>query len=63
MPNIAAQFGESATCISTKMKINRKPQAVIALFQDLGTAPVIDEKLMDALLFWLRVELLLPCVT
>lgn len=48
MPNIAAQFGESATCISFNENNQSQAQAVIALFQDLGTAPVIDEKLMDA---------------
>jgi pyrroline-5-carboxylate reductase len=46
MPNIASRFGESATCIS--FSENNKAQAVITLFEDLGTAPVIDEKLMDA---------------
>ncbi|PRZ26144.1 pyrroline-5-carboxylate reductase [Flavobacterium granuli] len=48
MPNIAAQFGESATCISFQDKDKSTAENVIALFQDLGTAPVIDEKLMDA---------------
>lgn len=48
MPNIAAQFGESATCISFQEKDKSAAENVIALFQDLGTAPVIDEKLMDA---------------
>lgn len=48
MPNIAAQFGESATCISFSENNKAQAQAVIALFEDLGTAPVIDEKLMDA---------------
>jgi pyrroline-5-carboxylate reductase len=48
MPNIAAQFGESATCISFNEDNKSQAQAVIALFEDLGTAPVIDEKLMDA---------------
>lgn len=48
MPNIAAQFGESATCISFQEKDKEAAQNVIALFQDLGTAPIIDEKLMDA---------------
>lgn len=48
MPNIAAQFGESATCISFVEKDRAQAQTVISLFQDLGTAPVIDEKLMDA---------------
>ncbi len=48
MPNIAAQFGESATCISFHEKHTAEGQKVVTLFQDLGTAPVIDEKLMDA---------------
>jgi pyrroline-5-carboxylate reductase len=61
MPNIASRFGESATCISFSENNKAQAQAVITLFEDLGTAPVIDEKLMDALLFWQRVEQLLPC--
>jgi pyrroline-5-carboxylate reductase len=48
MPNIAAQFGESATCISFHENDKLQAQTVISLFQNLGTAPVIDEKLMDA---------------
>jgi pyrroline-5-carboxylate reductase len=48
MPNIAAQFGASATCIAFNEKDKEKVQNVVALFQDLGTAPIIDEKLMDA---------------
>jgi pyrroline-5-carboxylate reductase len=48
MPNIASQFGASATCIAFHYKHKEKGQNVVALFQDLGTAPVIDEKLMDA---------------
>jgi pyrroline-5-carboxylate reductase len=48
MPNIAAQFGESATCISFHENDKSQAQTVISLFQNLGTAPVIDEKLMDA---------------
>jgi len=48
MPNIAAQFGASATCIAFNEKDRDKAQNVVALFQDLGTAPIIDEKLMDA---------------
>ena len=48
MPNIAAQFGESATCISFPEKDREKALPIVDLFQDLGTAPVIDEKLMDA---------------
>jgi pyrroline-5-carboxylate reductase len=48
MPNIAAQFGESATCISFLEKNAPQGQKVVDLFKDLGTAPIIDEKLMDA---------------
>jgi len=48
MPNIAAQFGASATCIAFREKDKDNGQNVVALFQDLGTAPIIDEKLMDA---------------
>jgi pyrroline-5-carboxylate reductase len=48
MPNIAAQFGESATCIAFAEKDKADAQRVIRLFQDLGTVPVIEEKLMDA---------------
>ena len=48
MPNIAAQFGASATCIAFNEHHKVKAQNVVALFQDLGTAPIIDEKLMDA---------------
>lgn len=48
MPNIAVRFGESATCISFLEKDKAPSQKVIALFNDLGTVSVIDEKLMDA---------------
>lgn len=48
MPNIAAQFGESATCISFQEQHVSQGQKVVDLFQNLGTAPIIDEKLMDA---------------
>ena len=48
MPNIAAQFGASATCIAFQEKNKEKAQGVVSLFQTLGTAPIIDEKLMDA---------------
>ena len=48
MPNIAAQFGASATCIAFREKDKENAQKVVTLFQDLGTAPIIDEKLMDA---------------
>lgn len=48
MPNIAARFGESATCISYQEKDKEDAKKVIDLFNDLGTVAVIDEKLMDA---------------
>ncbi|HAH54471.1 MAG TPA: pyrroline-5-carboxylate reductase [Flavobacterium sp.] len=48
MPNIAAQFGASATCIAFNEKDNDKAQNVVSLFQNLGTSPIIDEKLMDS---------------
>ncbi len=48
MPNIASQFGASATCIAFNEKNKENVQNVVTLFQDLGTAPIIDEKLMDA---------------
>jgi pyrroline-5-carboxylate reductase len=48
MPNIASQFGASATCIAFNEKDKVKAQNVVSLFQNLGTAPIIDEKLMDA---------------
>lgn len=48
MPNIAVQFGESASCIAFAEKDKIAAQKVIELFQNVGTVPVIDEKLMDA---------------
>jgi len=48
MPNIAIQFGESATCVAFEDKNKSEAQKVVSLFQKLGTAPVIEEKLMDA---------------
>lgn len=48
MPNIAAQFGASATCVSFAERHKEHSKEVVALFQNLGTVPVIDEKLMDA---------------
>jgi pyrroline-5-carboxylate reductase len=48
MPNIAAQFGESATCISFSEKSRDAGQKVLELFNHVGTALVIEEKLMNA---------------
>ena len=48
MPNIAAQFGASATCIAFQESNKEAAQKVVTLFEGLGTAPIIDEKLMDA---------------
>lgn len=48
MPNIAAQYGASATCISASAEDIVKAQPVIDVFNKVGTAVIIDEKLMDA---------------
>jgi pyrroline-5-carboxylate reductase len=48
MPNIAAQYGASATCVSAKGEDIAKAQPVVDLFDKVGTAVIIDEKLMDA---------------
>ena len=48
MPNIAVQYGASATCISAAAKDIKDTQAIFELFDKVGTAVVIDEKLMDA---------------
>jgi pyrroline-5-carboxylate reductase len=48
MPNIAIQFGESATCISFTDKDKNAAKPIVEMFQQLGTAPIIEEKLMDA---------------
>lgn len=48
MPNIAAQFGASATCISHGSGTKEAAGKVIEVFSALGTVPVIDDKLMDA---------------
>lgn len=48
MPSIAAQYGESATCISFENKNKDAGEKVSTLFNTLGTVIRIDEKLMDA---------------
>jgi pyrroline-5-carboxylate reductase len=48
MPNIAVEFGASATCISALPNDMEKAQPVVELFNRVGTAVIIDEKLMDA---------------
>jgi len=48
MPNIAVQYGASATCISAKAEDVGKTGAVLELFDRVGTSVLIDEKLMDA---------------
>lgn len=48
MPSIAAQFGESATCISYSENSQAAGKKVSGLFNLLGTALIIEEKLMDA---------------
>jgi len=48
MPNIAAQFGESATCVSFSEKNRDAGNRVLELFNSVGTALIIEEKLMNA---------------
>lgn len=48
MPSIAAQFGESATCISFSEGNASAGKTISRLFDSLGTALIIEEKLMDA---------------
>jgi len=48
MPNIAVEFGASATCISAAPADMPKTQAIFELFDKVGTAVIIEEKLMDA---------------
>jgi pyrroline-5-carboxylate reductase len=48
MPNIAVQYGASATCISAAAEDIKNTQAIVELFDKVGTAVIIDEKLMDA---------------
>ncbi len=48
MPNIAAQFGESATCLAYSAANEKSGEQVVELFNQLGTAVRIEEKLMDA---------------
>jgi pyrroline-5-carboxylate reductase len=47
MPNIAAQFGSSATCISYGESSKHVGTKVNDLFSQLGIAITIEEKLMD----------------
>ena len=48
MPNIAALFGESATCIAHEEKDQEAASKVISVFNSIGTVSVINENLMDA---------------
>ena len=48
MPSIAAQFGESATCVSYSERSDDAGKKVAELFNLLGTSLIIEEKLMDA---------------
>lgn len=47
MPNIAVQFGESATCISFQEQNKEAGQKLIELFSAVGTSVAIEEKLMN----------------
>lgn len=47
MPNIAAQYGESSTCISYNQKFKKEGATVESLFNKLGTSIHIEEHMMD----------------
>ena len=47
MPSIAAQFGASATCISFRETSKDAGKKIFDLFNLLGSALVVEEKLMD----------------
>jgi pyrroline-5-carboxylate reductase len=48
MPNIAIQFGESATCISFTKNNEKAGLLIHELFDSLGKSIIIDEKQMNA---------------
>lgn len=48
MPNIAVQYGESATCIAFAHQNDDTISLITHLFEEVGTVIPIDEKLMDA---------------
>ncbi len=48
MPNTAIEIGESMTCISYKNSNDDITESVLALFEKLGKAIVINEELMGA---------------
>lgn len=48
MPNIAAQYGESATCLASGSISGEHINMITNLFEEVGTVIPIDEKLMDA---------------
>lgn len=48
MPNIAAQYGESATCVASSDNKGEYISGITELFEEVGTVIPIDEKLMDA---------------
>lgn len=48
MPNIAIQFGSSATCVTVKDKDQAVVQPFLSILEKLGSVVVLDEKMMDA---------------
>ncbi|HMM12654.1 MAG TPA: pyrroline-5-carboxylate reductase [Bacteroidales bacterium] len=48
MPNIAAQYGESATCVAANGTFDQTLSVVHDLLEEVGTVIPIEEKLMDA---------------
>lgn len=48
MPNIAIQFGSSATCVTVKDNDKAVAQPFLTILEKLGSVVIIDEKMMDA---------------
>ncbi len=48
MPNIAIQFGSSATCVTVQEEDQSAVQPFLNLLEQLGSVVLIDEKMMDA---------------
>ncbi|WP_300488641.1 pyrroline-5-carboxylate reductase [Flavobacterium sp.] len=48
MPNIAIQFGSSATCVTVREEDQTTVKPFLNVLEQLGSVVVIDEKMMDA---------------
>ena len=48
MPNIAIQFGSSATCVTVREEDQTTVKSFLNVLEQLGSVVLIDEKMMDA---------------